>query len=272
LTVALDEAADGLAVGLDGGILSLTLDRPDAGNAFTQAVQRALVCQLDRAGGDPEVRVVVLGATGDRHFCTGPDLRDPEMRPDPGRAPGDAARRLRRGSQAVVAALLDCEKPVLCRLNGLAAGGGANLVLACDLVVAADSARLAELFVRRGLAPDGGAAYLLAHRLPPAVAKELLFFGDDLTMADALRLGLVNAVVPAAELVAEADRWARRLASSPTLALAAAKAMVHQALDGDRATAFAAEAWLVEQVAGSSDVAEGVEAFLARRDPVFRGR
>jgi 2-(1,2-epoxy-1,2-dihydrophenyl)acetyl-CoA isomerase len=263
---------EGLVVGLDGGVLSLVLDRPSAGNAFTVAIQRALVDRLARASADPAVRVVVLGATGDRHFCTGPDLRDPEMRPDPDRAPGNAARRLRTGSQAVVAALLDCEKPVLCSLNGTAAGGGANVVLACDLVVAADTARLIPLFVRRGLAPDGGAAYLLAQRLPPAVAKQLLFLGDDLSMPEAHQLGLVNAVVPAAELAAETERWALRLAAAPTLALAAAKAMVHQALDSDRATAFATEALLVEQVAGSADVAEGIDAYLTARTPTFRGR
>lgn len=262
----------GLLTELDAGVLRLTIDRPEKGNSFTRGVQDALVAALNRASASGEIRVVVLTATGERHFCTGPDLSDGDLRPSGERPAGEAARMLRDGSQRVIGALLDCEKPVVCALNGLAAGGGANLMLASDLVIAADHARIAELFVRRGLAPDGGAAYLLARRLPLNVAKQLLFFGDDLSAVDAHRFGLVNEVVPFAELEAATTRVAQRLAASPTRSIAAAKAMLNHALDVDRATAFATEALLVEQVAGTDDVAEGVAAFLDRRDPKFQGR
>ena len=179
---------------------------------------------------------------------------------------------LREGGQRVVAAILDCEKPVVCALNGIAAGAGASLMLACDLVVAAEHARIIELFVRRGLAPDGGAAYLLARRLPLNVAKELVFFGDELSASDAHRLGLVNRVVPRAELETVVLEWARRLADGPTRAIAAAKAMLNHSLDAGRPEAFTTEALLVEQVAATQDVAEGVAAFLERRAPRFTGR
>jgi 2-(1,2-epoxy-1,2-dihydrophenyl)acetyl-CoA isomerase len=256
----------------EGGVRWLTLDRPDAGNSITRAMQRGLIENLERASSDHDIRSVVLAAAGDKHFCTGPNLHDPGMRPSQDRVAGDAARILSTGSQAVVSALLDCEKPVVCALNGIAAGVGASMVLACDLIVAAESARLIELFVRRGLAPDGGAAYLLARKAPFNVAKQVLLFGEELSAAEAHRIGLVNKVVADADLAAEAAAWAQRLAKGPTRALAATKAMLNQALDVDRATAFRTEALLVEQVAATDDVTEGMAAFTDGRDPNFHGR
>lgn len=262
----------GLSVRTEGAVLWLVLDRPEAGNSVTRAVQQALIEDLRSASDEPSVRAVVLTGRGDKHFCAGPNLRDPGMRPKKDRVAGDAARILRTGSQAVVSALLDCEKPVLCALNGIAAGVGASMVLACDLIVASESARVIELFARRGLAPDGGAAYLLARKVPFNVAKQLLFFGEELSAAEAERIGLINKVVAADDLETEAAAWAQRLASGPTRALAAAKAMLNQAFDVDRDAAFRTEALLVEQVAATDDVAEGMTSFTERRDPKFRGR
>lgn len=263
---------EGLRRRVAEGVLWLCLDRPEVGNAFTGVVQRGIVEALAEAGRTAEIRAVVLTATGERHFCTGPDLRDAEMAPDPDRAVGDPSRRLREGSQRMVTALLDCEKPILCGLNGVAAGGGANLVLASDLVIAAEHATIVELFTRRGLIPDGGAAYLLARHLPRNLVKELILFGEPLDARSAHRLGLVNRVVPAAELETTLEEWAHRLAAGPTRAFGAAKALLNRAIDDDREGALALEAALVEQIAGSDDVAEGVAAFLERRDPDFRGR
>jgi 2-(1,2-epoxy-1,2-dihydrophenyl)acetyl-CoA isomerase len=262
----------GLTARTEDGVRWLVLDRPDVGNSVTRAMQRDLIDNLGRVSADPDIRAVVLTAAGSKHFCTGPNLRDPEMRPSSDRVAGDAARILRNGSQAVVSALLDCEKPVICALNGVAAGVGASMVLACDLIIAARSAKLIELFVRRGLAPDGGAAYLLARKVPFNIAKELLLFGEELSAEDAHRIGLVNKVVAEDQLSAEAESWAQRLAQGATRGIAAAKSMLNSALDVDRAAAFNTEALLVEQVAGTDDVAEGVAAFLEKRDPQFRGR
>lgn len=263
----------GLTVRTEGAVRWLVLDRPEVGNSVTRAMQRDLIDELAAASGDPQIRSVVFTAAGERHFCTGPNLRDPNMRPSQDRVAGDATRILRGGSQAVVAALLDCEKPVICALNGVAAGVGASMVLACDLIIAVESARLIELFVRRGLAPDGGAAYLLTRKVPFNIAKQLILFGEELSAAEAHRIGLVNELVADhRELQALTTEWAHRLASGPTRAMAAAKAMLNQALDVDRAAAFHTEALLVEQVAGTDDVAEGVAAFTEKRDPVFRGR
>lgn len=266
------EDVDGLQRRLEDGVLWLTLDRPSAANTFTQAMQRTLAATFEGINGRHDVRAVVLTAAGDRHFCGGPDLRDPAFAPSPDRVAGDASRTLREGSQRVIAAILDCEKPVLCGLNGTAVGGGANLVLAADLVIAAEGAKLLELFTQRGLIPDGGAAYLLARHLPRNVVKELVLFGNELTTQDGARLGLYNRVVPGSDLPGTLAEWATRLAEGPSLAFAAAKSLLNGAADTNRPDAFAIEAALVEQIAATDDVAEGVKAFMEKRAPKFQGR
>jgi len=185
---------------------------------------------------------------------------------------GDVARTIRLGAQRLIGAVLDCEKPVIAAVNGTAAGLGAHLALACDLVLAADSAKFIEVFVRRGLVPDGGGAYLLPRLVGPQRAKELMFFGDALGAADAERLGLVNRVVPDGELDKTAREWAARLAAGPTRALALTKQLVNASLDADRTTAFAAEAAAQEINMTTADAQEGVKSFTERRAAAFRGR
>ncbi|MGV9754261.1 enoyl-CoA hydratase/isomerase family protein [Streptomyces tricolor] len=189
-----------------------------------------------------------------------------------GRVAGDVARVLRVGAQRLIAAVLDCEKPVVAAVNGTAAGLGAHLAFACDLVLAAESARFVEVFVRRGLVPDAAGAYLLPRLIGPQRAKELLFFGDTLTAPEAQGLGLVNRVVPDGDLAGTSRDWAARLASGPTRALALTKHLVNTSLDTDRAAAFAAEAWAQEINMTTEDAREGLRAFADRRAPEFRGR
>ncbi|WP_206188681.1 enoyl-CoA hydratase/isomerase family protein, partial [Streptomyces kanamyceticus] len=153
-----------------------------------------------------------------------------------------------------------------------AAGIGAHLAFACDLVIAAEPAKFIEVFVRRGLVPDGGGAYLLPRLIGPQRAKELMFFGDAVSAADAERLGLVNRVVPADELEKTAREWAERLAAGPTRALAMTKQLVNAALESDRATAFAAEAAAQEINMTTADSNEGVASFVERRSPSYEGR
>ncbi|MFI1566360.1 enoyl-CoA hydratase/isomerase family protein [Streptomyces sp. NPDC020490] len=253
----------------DGHVAHLTLDRPEALNALTPEARDRVVALLDSASADPAVRAVVLTGAG-RGFCAGADLRGGAAAGE--RLPGDVARTLRLGAQRLIAAVLDCEKPVIAAVNGTAAGLGAHLAFACDLVLAAESARFIEVFVRRGLVPDGGGAYLLPRLIGPQRAKELMFFGDALTAADAARLGLVNRVVPDGELDATARAWAARLAAGPTRALALAKQLVNASLDTDRAAAFAAEAAAQEINMTTRDAQEGVRSFVERRSPEYRGR
>ncbi|MDX3801303.1 enoyl-CoA hydratase/isomerase family protein [Streptomyces sp. AK04-3B] len=253
----------------DDHVTRLTLDRPEALNALTPDQRDRLITLLAQASADPEVRAVVLTGTG-RGFCAGADLRGGTAAGE--RIAGDVARTLRVGAQRLIAAVLDCEKPVVAAVNGTAAGLGAHLAFACDLVLAAESARFIEVFVRRGLVPDGGGAYLLPRLVGPQRAKELMFFGDALSAADAERLGLVNRVVPDGELDKTAREWAARLAAGPTRALALTKQLVNASLDADRATAFAAEAAAQEINMTTADAQEGVKSFTERRAAAFRGR
>src|SRR5688500_10051333 len=197
---------DLIRVDAGGPIARVTVARPDAGNSLTSEMRDHLADVFGELSGTLGVRAIVLTGAGDRHFCTGaglggaqtPSPARPEGAPD--RALGDIARLIRQGWQRLIASVLDCEKPVIAAVNGTAAGGGANLVLACDLVVMADSARLIEVFVTRGIIPDAGGCYLLPRIVGPQRAKQLMFLGDDLAAADCERWGIANRVVPAADL------------------------------------------------------------------------
>lgn len=254
------------------GVSWITLNRPEVLNAITAEQRDDLIALLDEATTTPSIRAVVLTATG-KGFCTGADLRAPGT-PPPAAEPtaGDISRTLRQGAQRLITSILDCEKPVLAAVNGTAAGLGAHLALACDLVLAAESARFIEIFVRRGLVPDGAGAYLLPRLIGPQRTKELMFFGDALSATEAAHLGLVNRVLPDADLEKTTHTWADRLAASPTRALALTKQLVNASLDSDRAAALAAEAAAQEINMGSADAKEGVAAFVERRGAVYRGR
>lgn len=254
----------------DNGVSWITLNRPEAMNAVTWDQRERVISLLADASADPTVRAVVITATG-KGFCAGADLRGA---PGSGaeRVPGDVARVIRLGAQRLIAAVLDCEKPVIAAVNGTAAGIGAHLAFACDLVMAAEQAKFIEVFVRRGLVPDGGGAYLLPRLIGPQRTKELMFFGDSLPAADAERLGLVNRVVPADELEKTARAWAERLATGPTRAIAMTKQLVNASLESDRATAFAAEAAAQEINMTTTDANEGVTSFVERRSPSYEGR
>lgn len=253
----------------DNGVSWITLNRPEAMNALTWEQRERLIRLLSEASSDPDVRAVVLTATG-RGFCAGADLRGAPSSHE--RVAGDVARMIRDGAQRLITAVLDCEKPVVAAVNGTAAGLGAHLALACDLVLAAESARFIEVFVRRGLVPDGGGAYLLPRLIGPQRAKELMFFGDAVPAAEAARLGLVNRVVGDGELEKTAREWAERLAAGPTRALALTKQLVNASLDTDRSAAFAAEATAQELNMTTADAQEGVASFVERRTPAYRGR
>jgi 2-(1,2-epoxy-1,2-dihydrophenyl)acetyl-CoA isomerase len=263
---------------IENQVLWLTINRPDAGNAITPAVRNSIIEHLANASSSFEVRAVVLTATGEKHFCTGADLRasraappppPPEGMPD--RLTGDATRMIRTGIQRLIGAFLDCEKPIIAAVNGTAAGGGVAMVLASDLVIAAEHARLIQVFVRRGLIPDGGPTYLLPRSVGLHKAKELVFFGDDLPAAEAERIGLVNKVVPGNELEKSAREWAERLAQGPTRTIAYAKQLLNRSLDSDRASMFEQESMIVELVSSTHDSGEGVSSFVERRPTEFKG-
>lgn len=259
------------------GIAHLTINRPEAGNSLTAQMRDHLSRRFEEMSATLGVRAIVLSGSGERHFCTGAGLGGPQTpgpaRPAdaPERSLGDVARMIRRGWQRLVTSILDCEKPVIAAVNGTAAGGGANLVLACDLVLMAEHARLIEVFVRRGIIPDAGGCYLLPRIVGPQRAKEIMFFGDDLSAHDAHGLGIANRVLPGADLIAAADEWAARLAKAPSKTITMTKWLLNRSFESSRHTAFEEEAYAQELVQATSDAAEGMRAFAERRDPDFHG-
>jgi 2-(1,2-epoxy-1,2-dihydrophenyl)acetyl-CoA isomerase len=272
-----DPIGDDLTRRIADGVCWITLNRPDAGNALTQFMRDRIAEWVRDASGDLFVRVVVITGTGDNAFCTGADLRGGrlEPRPKPDDAPadvvGEGARMIRDGWQSLVTAILDCEKPVIAGVNGTAAGGGMHLALACDLVVMAEEAKFVEVFVRRGIAPDAGGAWILTRLVGIQKAKELFFFGDDVPASEASRIGLVNRLVPRADLQATLEEMAARLAKGPTKAIWIAKWLTNRALDVDRATSLYDEAIGQELITNTSDMKEGIASFVERRPAEFKG-
>lgn len=260
---------------VENAVAWITLNRPEVRNAITPDQRNRMIDLFEQAGSSLEVRAVVLTATGDG-FCTGADLRAPReapRRPEgaPDRIVGLAARTIRTGAQRLVSAILDCEKPVIAAVNGTAAGIGVHMALASDLVVAAEGARFIEVFVRRGIIPDGGGIYLLPRIVGLQKAKEIVFFGDDISAEDALRLGFVNKVVPPDRLEGAAREWAERLARGPTMTIGFAKWLLNRSFESDRRTALDEEAWAQELVTQTHDSSEGMRSFIERRKPEFRG-
>ncbi|WP_261567319.1 enoyl-CoA hydratase/isomerase family protein [Frankia gtarii] len=257
------------------GIATITLNRPRAGNAITAAQRETLIGWLDQASADVSIRCVVLGATG-RHFCTGADLRQsgpgpdrPEGVPEP--VVGDIRRRMLRGTHRLIHAVLDCEKPVIAAVGGAAAGIGAHLAFACDIVIASHEAKFIEVFARRGLVVDGLGTWLLPRLIGLARARELALLAEDVSARRAEQIGLITRAVPADVLDATVADLAAKLAAGPTRAHSASKWLLNRSLDVDRHTHAQEEAWVVELLSGSVDATEGVASYVERRPTHFLG-
>jgi 2-(1,2-epoxy-1,2-dihydrophenyl)acetyl-CoA isomerase len=267
--------SEGLLIEQRGAVGWITLDRPDVRNAISHRQRMDLVTTLSDWSANPAVRAVVLTGSGGS-FCAGADLRSNESPPElpdgaPERIGGDLVRRQKRTAHSLIAGILDCEKPVIAAVNGVAAGMGVHVALACDFVVAVRGARLMEVFVSRGLVPDAGGAYLLTRLVGMQKVKEILLLGDAISADQACQLGLVNRVVGESELESTVTALAERLASGPTRTLALTKWMINRAVDADRADCFEDEAMAVEMNMHSRDAQEGLAAFVERRDVRYLG-
>ncbi len=260
----------------DNGVFTITMNRPEAANSLTMENRAAIVDAFVRADDDPFVRCVVLKATG-RFFCTGADLRaggsaapeKPEGAPD--KIVGDHRRMMLRNAIRLMNLIIDCEKPVIAQVEGTAAGIGAHLAFACDLVVAGEQAKFIEVFARRGLAADGMGTWLLPRLVGLQKAKELVFLAEDITATRAYEIGLVTRLVPADEVQATVDDLAGRIAAGPTRAHMINKRLINRSTDVDRATIAEEEAMWVELNGYTEDSKEGVASFMERRDSNFRG-
>jgi 2-(1,2-epoxy-1,2-dihydrophenyl)acetyl-CoA isomerase len=259
-----DATYETIRLEVENGVATITLNRPDSLNALNATMRRELLAAFKAVRRDEDVRAVVLTGEG-RGFCSGADLRG-----------GSAEREFRRVMTTeynpLIQAIRDLPKPVVAAVNGVAAGAGVSLALACDLIWAAEEARFIQAFVKIGLVPDSGSTRTLVRALGRHRAAQLIFTGEPLSAADAHAAGLVNEVVPLAELAEAVAKVAAGLAAGPTRAIGHAKRLINHAEDASLDASLAMEAGLQELAGRTRDHAEGVAAFGEKREPRFVGR
>jgi 2-(1,2-epoxy-1,2-dihydrophenyl)acetyl-CoA isomerase len=256
-------ATDVVRTALERGVLWIRLNRPDSMNAVNADLRKALAAAVRDAERNPEVRAVVVTGTG-RAFCSGADVREFANREG-------AVEQIAGEYHKILNGLRTMPKPTIAAMNGVAAGIGASIAMACDLRFATPEASLVEAFVKIGLTPDGGATWFLPRFIGTAKALEVMYTGDPLKAEEAERLGLYNRVLPAAELEAVVRELAERLATGPTMALAAAKRSVNFGADVPFEEAVDFEFLLQGVQMQGEDFKEGVAAFLEKRKPQFKG-
>lgn len=251
-----------------GGALWITLNRPDAMNALTPDVLAVIHASLDTAEADEAVRAVVLTGSG-RAFCAGADLKYVRAQSDQG---VDATDRFLRLVVDTMNRLEHFPMPVIAAVNGLALAGGLELVLCCDLVVAARSAKLGDAHANYGLLPGGGGSARLPRKIGPTRAKYLFFTGEFVAADDLVAAGLVNVVVDDEKLVSATESLVAKIVSKSPAGLRRMKQLVQDGLEQPLETALRLELLACEAHAHSEDMKEGLAAFEAKRKPVFRGR
>jgi len=256
---------------LEGGVLTLMLNRPQRLNAMSPGLIEAMNHELGRAGDDKDIRAVLLTGIG-RGFCAGADLAgsgpgDPDAAGQP-----DLGAAMDRIFNPMIRAMRELPKPIVGAINGVAAGGGANFALACDILLAARSARFDQAFVRISLMPDLGGTWFLPHAVGDARARGLAMLGSSLPAEEAARMGMVWQVLDDAVLMEEAKKLAQRLAAGPTLSYGAIKKAMNAAATNTLDQQLDLERDSQRALGRSEDFKEGVAAFLAKRPAKFLGR
>lgn len=254
----------------DTGVLTLTLNRPDCLNAFNDELSFELQEALKQAEKDKAVRCIVLTGAG-RGFCAGQDLQSRSIGSSNGSKP-HLGESIRKRYSPIINKLHTMEKPVIAMVNGVAAGAGASIALACDMRIVSEKASFIQAFIKVGLIPDSGACWLLPRLVGLGKALELAMTGDKIDAATALNLGLVNRVVAEDQLVTETHTLATQLAQGPTKALGLIKRAMNKAMTVDLETYLNYEADLQEIAGRSDDYLEGVSAFVEKRPAHFVGR
>lgn len=254
---------------VDSGVATISLNRPETLNSFNETMHREMQAALKAVAEDASVRALLLTGEG-RGFCAGQDLADPMVRPaDP---MPDLGAVIGEHYNPMILALSRLAIPVVCAVNGIAAGAGANIPLACDFVIAARSAKFIQAFCKIGLIPDSGGTWVLPRLVGMARAKQLAMLGEPLSAEQALQWGLIYKVVDDEQLRDEARKLAQHLATQPTLGLA----LIKQSLEASQTNSLEQQLELekvLQQRAGSSDdYQEGVNAFIEKRAAQFSGR
>jgi len=252
------------------GVATLTLNRPERLNALGDTLRDDLHDAITRASGDPGVRAMVVTGAG-KGFCSGGDVKAMNESVASG-AGRPLLEQIAPSRDRTLLAMRDAPQPIIAAVNGAAAGAGMNLALACDLRIASTSARFAQAFVRRGLHPDWGGTYFLPRIVGSAKAAELIFTGDLIDAAEALRLGIVSQVVAPEALMPAALDLARRIAAGPPVAIRLAKRAIYRNAETDLKSALEFETFAQNACRDTDDAREGIRAFVEKRAPVFRGR
>jgi 2-(1,2-epoxy-1,2-dihydrophenyl)acetyl-CoA isomerase len=259
-----------IQVDVQQGVATVTLNRPERLNAIGADMREQLHAALERLEHDAAARVVVITGAG-RAFSSGGDVKEMAER----RAAGAPTRRepeVVPMRDRILLRMQQLSKPVIAAVNGVATGAGMNLALGADLRIASDKAVFGQVFVKRGLHPDWGGTYFLTRLVGLSKALELIFFGELVPAEEALRIGLVNRVVPDAEFRAAVRDWAEALAAGPPISLRLAKRGVYRNLQADLASALEYETYAQQIVWQSEDAGEGIRAFVEKRPPRFQGR
>jgi enoyl-CoA hydratase/carnithine racemase len=250
-------------------VATITLNRPDKNNAFGGRMRQEILEVLTDVGADPDVRVVVITGAG-KAFCVGGDVN--EFVTGTTQALDAKVSSERHAMCKAVLAINAMEKPVIASVNGVAAGGGCNLALACDIRIASEKARFGQVFVRRGVHPDWGGIYFLPRLVGYAKAAELIFSGEVIDAEEAFRIGLVNRLVPHEELAKTTCDLGGRIARNAPIPIGFAKRGLQNFHKWDLAQALDYEAYVLEVCRKSEDMMEGFTSFLEKREPVFKGR
>lgn len=249
-------------------IATLTLNRPERLNALGDTLRDDLYDAVSRAAADPDAGVLVITGAG-RGFCSGGDVKAMSERDKAAAPPPN--ERWAPIRDRIVLAIRDCPKPVIAAVNGAAAGAGMNLALACDMRIASTAAKFAQSFVKRGLHPDWGGTWFLPRIVGTAKACELIFTGETIDAAEALKLGIVNALVAPEQLLAETYKLAGKIAAGPAVAIQLAKRAIHHNQEVNLRAGLEFETFAQGVCRDTEDAKEGVKAFVEKRTPVFRG-
>lgn len=253
------------------GVATITLNRPDRLNAVTAKMLAELKEALTRASTAGDIRCLLLTGSG-RAFCAGQDLSDRTISAGSGDTRPDLSKSLSEGYNPFILSLVQMEMPTICAVNGVAAGAGANMALACDIVLASRSAKFLQAFAKIGLIPDSGGSYFLPRMLGLPRARALAMLAEPISAAQAEEWGLIWKAVDDDTILLEATTMARKLARAPTLGLALTKKAMLASYDNSLAEHLALEAEYQGQAGRSDDYAEGISAFMEKRDPVFKGK
>jgi 2-(1,2-epoxy-1,2-dihydrophenyl)acetyl-CoA isomerase len=253
---------------VEDGIAVITLSKPERLNAVDPEMRAEIGKCVGKAAADDTVRVLVITGDG-KAFCAGGDVKTMEGRLEKSIV---ERRESLRASNRVIQSIRELDKPVIAAINGDAVGAGCNLALACDVRLASDNARFGEVFVKRGLHPDWGGIYNLTRLVGTAKACELIFTGDLIDADEALRIGMVNRVIPADEFEAAWKEFARKIAENAPIPMGLAKNAIYKADNVDLLAAMELEAFSQAVVSQTEDAKEGVKAFMEKRKPEFKGK